>query len=75
MNYPGERIILAGTILICPICRAKQAKVICNIDANQTFDWRAIQPFDKDACTGISNCCGERYVTFSGLFYTEAMPV
>ena len=75
MNLPC-RIIYAGTYLICPCCRERQAVLISDIiDADKSFDWRVIKPLSADAITGISSCCNERYITFAGLFYTENGPV
>lgn len=71
MNYQGyERIIKAGTTLICPLCRSIQATVLVDLCPDKAFDWRAIKPLEHDAIIGVSTCCNERYVTFSGLFYT-----
>ena len=72
VDYSGlERIIKSGTILICPLCRKEQAVIIYDINPDKTFDWRVVKPFKSDAIIGVSYCCNERYITFSGAFYTD----
>jgi hypothetical protein len=66
------RTIYAGTYLICPRCRERQAVLIYDIiDADKSFDWRAVRPLNANALVGVSYCCDERYITLSGMFYTE----
>jgi hypothetical protein len=68
----NSREIKAGTILICPKCREHVAVVARTIYPDFSFDWRVIVPINDSTPIGISSCCDERYVTFSGLFFTES---
>ena len=70
MNLSG-RFIPKDTVLICPCCRKHQAIISVDIWPDQTWDWRAVNTFKKDAIIGVSYCCNVRYITFEGLFYTE----
>lgn len=74
MNLNGERFLPAGTILVCPKCGKPQATLSIDVYPDYTYDFRCITPFDKDASPGVSLCHDERYVTFSGVFYTQDGP-
>lgn len=71
----NDRVIKSGTVLVCPKCKSEQALVTFDIYPDKHFDWRDIKPIPLDGIVGISNCCDERYITFSGLFCTAAGPV
>jgi hypothetical protein len=67
----GKRFIPRGTLLVCPKCGTPSAIVTVDVWPDETFDFRAIAPLDRDGVSGISSCCLSRYVTFEGMYYTE----
>lgn len=74
MNQSGDRFLPAGTVLLCPVCRMPQASTNVDIYPDKFWDFKLITPYDKNATSGISLCHDARYVTWSGLFYTESGP-